>query len=70
MESSSEVLIIFKTTKVRLADLEALIRREHPYEVPQIVALPISSGGADYLQWLDQETLRPNRKGTFLRKSL
>ena len=56
IESGREVLIIFKTTKIRLPALEALIRREHPYKVPQIVALPISSGSSSYLAWLDEET--------------
>ena len=70
MEASSEVLVIFKTTKVRLTELEALIRREHPYEVPQIVALPIYSAGADYLEWMDQETHRQTRKGASPQKSL
>ena len=35
--------------------LEAAIRQAHPYEVPEILALPVLHGGADYLRWLDEQ---------------
>jgi periplasmic divalent cation tolerance protein len=41
------------------ARIEQTIRRLHPYEVPEILAMPIAAGSADYLAWLDAET----RKG-------
>ncbi len=36
--------------------VEAAIRRIHPYEVPEIIAVPIVAGSAGYLSWLDAET--------------
>ena len=52
IETAAEVLIIFKTRKSRLAALEKLVRREHPYETPELLALPMHSGNAAYLDWL------------------
>ena len=43
-----------KTCAARYPVLEAFIRARHPYEVPQIVQVPITGGSADYLQWVAQ----------------
>jgi periplasmic divalent cation tolerance protein len=53
---SSEYIVLAKTSARRARSLAAAIRREHPYELPQIVALPIVGGLAQYLEWLDCET--------------
>lgn len=52
IESSAEVLIIFKTAARRVAALEQLILEKHPYDTPEIIALPIASGTPKYLNWL------------------
>ena len=52
MERSAEVLIIFKTTRRRLAALEKLVLQEHPYDTPEFVALPIGAGSERYLAWI------------------
>ena len=52
VERGGEVLALIKTT--RYADLEAAIRELHPYEVPEIIALPIAAGLPEYLQWLTE----------------
>ncbi len=52
LESSAEVLMIFKTTRVALASLERCVLTEHPYEVPEFIVLPITDGGPSYLDWL------------------
>jgi periplasmic divalent cation tolerance protein len=56
VESSSEVPMLIKTTAARYPALEQAIRNLHPYEVPEIVAVPISHGLADYLGWVAAET--------------
>jgi periplasmic divalent cation tolerance protein len=56
VERANEVLGVIKTT--RYADLEAAIRELHPYEVPEILALPVVAGLPGYLQWLG-ESVRP-----------
>jgi len=52
-EQDAEVLLIIKTRQDRFPALEQRIRERHPYEVPEIIALPIVAGGADYLRWID-----------------
>lgn len=51
LESAAEVLIIFKTTVKRLPALEKLILTKHPYDTPEIVALPLKSATPRYLRW-------------------
>ena len=50
VERAGEVLALVKTT--RYADLEAAIRELHPYQVPEIIALPVVAGLPAYLKWL------------------
>lgn len=52
LEASAEVLIVFKTTRTKLAALEKLIVAEHPYDTPEFIALPLAEGDAKYLDWL------------------
>ena len=54
METSSEVLMILKTTRARLADLEKLILAKHPYDTPEFIALPLTAGAKRYLEWIDR----------------
>ena len=60
VETASEVPLMIKTTIKRYPELEAAIRKAHPYEVPEIIALPIHVGLPDYLQWIDSQTLPEN----------
>lgn len=55
LEQSEEWLCIFKSRVDLYIELEAAIRKAHPYEVPEIVAVPVSSGSEEYLRWLDGE---------------
>ena len=50
----SEVLLIIKTTAERLANLTARIEALHPYEVPEVLAVPVAGGAERYLAWLGQ----------------
>ena len=52
VESSAEVLLIFKTIRKRLPALEKFILKNHPYETPEIVACPMQSGNPSYLEWI------------------
>jgi periplasmic divalent cation tolerance protein len=51
-----ETLLIIKTTRSRYEALEMRLKALHPYEVPEIIALPILAGAAPYLAWLAEET--------------
>jgi periplasmic divalent cation tolerance protein len=52
VQQDRETLLIIKTTATRLGAVEATIRELTKYDVPELIALPIAAGGADYLQWL------------------
>ena len=56
VESASEVPLLIKTTAGRYDALEAVIRDLHPYDVPEIIALPVAAGLPAYLDWLAAET--------------
>ena len=52
VESGAEVLVIFKTLKRHLRQLEKLILDSHPYDTPEFVVLPLAGGNGRYLDWL------------------
>lgn len=52
VENANETLAIFKTTADRYSALETSLRQLHPYEVPEIIAVPIERGLPDYLRWV------------------
>lgn len=56
MTTAREWYIVMKTTADRLDQLVTHVRSVHPYEVPEIVATPITGGNPDYLQWIENET--------------
>ena len=52
IESSAEVLCVFKTASVKLPAFEKFILTNHPYDTPEIVSISLSSGTQRYLTWL------------------
>ncbi|MEQ1772514.1 MAG: divalent-cation tolerance protein CutA [Burkholderiales bacterium] len=56
IENAEEIPLLIKTTGARYAALEATIRRMHPYELPEIIAVPLAQGLSGYLQWVAEET--------------
>jgi len=55
VESGQEWVLTMKTKRSLYSRLESLIRKVHPYKVPQIIALPIIEGYRDYLRWIESE---------------
>lgn len=51
-----ESMLTIKTSEKLYSELEAFILKNHSYETPQIISLPILAGSAKYLDWLDGET--------------
>jgi periplasmic divalent cation tolerance protein len=47
-----EVLLVIKSHSARYPELEMRLKSLHPYEVPEIIALPVTAGSAEYLSWL------------------
>ncbi|NPA06226.1 MAG: divalent-cation tolerance protein CutA [Chloroflexi bacterium] len=56
VETATEYLIIFKSRTEIYPALEAAIKAAHPYQVPEILAVPVVAGNPDYLAWLRAET--------------
>ena len=58
IESSAEVLIVFKTTRAKLKGLEKAIFERHPYDTPEFIVLPITAGNKRYLDWVSKSVTR------------
>ncbi|RME07444.1 MAG: divalent-cation tolerance protein CutA [Anaerolineae bacterium] len=61
VQREGEILLLAKTQKA-LLDSGEFVRRVkalHPYEVPEVIALPIVAGAADYLAWVEENTGAP-----------
>lgn len=56
IETGSEIPVAIKTRATLYGKVEAEVRRIHPYELPEIVAVPIVDGFAPYLDWIRSET--------------
>jgi len=56
LEQDEEVLLLIKTTRARFAQLDAAIRALHPYEVPEVIAVPVVAGSQAYLGWVSDST--------------
>jgi len=52
VEQAAETLLLIKTTRAAFPRLEAAIKENHPYQTPEIIALPVEAGSNDYLDWL------------------
>ncbi|HQR53113.1 MAG TPA: divalent-cation tolerance protein CutA [Burkholderiales bacterium] len=57
IETAAEVPVLIKTRTALYAAVEQAIRARHPYDVPEIVAVPLSHGLPAYLEWVAAETL-------------
>lgn len=55
VQHDEEHPVLVKTTAERYAALEAAIRERHPYELPEIIAVPVERGLPAYLTWLAEE---------------
>lgn len=58
VETSREVLAIFKMTAARYSEFESCLRKLHPYDVPEIVRLNVGGGNPDYLRWIGESCSR------------
>lgn len=56
LEASDEVLLMIKTTEPAYPSLESEIEAMHPYDVPEIIAVPVTRGLPGYLEWVRECT--------------
>lgn len=57
IQNDHEVLIIAKTHQSLLDDIKKVIDTEHPYDTPELIAVPICWGSEEYMQWMEQNVL-------------
>ncbi len=56
IEEEGEAMAIFKTSPKRFSELERRVVELHPYDVPEVIALPVVEGSSAYLSWVGEET--------------
>jgi periplasmic divalent cation tolerance protein len=56
IEDTSEVLMLLKTRHEHYDRVQARLLELHPYEVPEVLAIPVEQGYYPYLEWLGRET--------------
>ena len=56
IETAREVPVVIKTRQALYGAVEAAVKAAHPYELPEIIAVPVIHGLAGYLDWIDTET--------------
>lgn len=54
IESSEEALLLIKSTGQAFSQLEHTLKAHHPYELPEIIAVPIVAGSPEYLGWINE----------------
>jgi len=60
LETTTEIPMLIKTTAARYAALEAVLHELHPYDLPEIIALPVAAGLPAYLGWVQDATGGPS----------
>jgi periplasmic divalent cation tolerance protein len=56
IDAAEELLLVIKTRRSCIPELIPLIKSQHSYTVPEIIALPILAGNSDYLEWIYEST--------------
>lgn len=59
VEEAQEWLCFIKTGGSLFAEVEAAVKAVHPYETPEIIAVPITGGSEDYLRWVGESVRQP-----------
>ncbi|MFQ6046155.1 MAG: divalent-cation tolerance protein CutA [Gemmatimonadales bacterium] len=55
IEETSEVQVVLKTRRERWTELERAVQERHPYDVPELLAMPVEAGLSAYLDWINAE---------------
>ena len=62
IERSEEYLLVIKSTQTAYEQVESTIRLTHPYELPEVIAVPLTTGFAPYLAWISKNIEPPNNE--------
>ena len=58
VQEDGEVLLVAKTSRETFPELESWLAEHHPYDLPEVIALPVERGLPAYLEWVAQETMQ------------
>ncbi|NWR21430.1 CUTA protein, partial [Emberiza fucata] len=58
LEESTEILLLVKTRTSKIGELSNYVRSIHPFEIPEIISLPIEQGNPAYLRWMEESVPR------------
>ncbi|NWX62351.1 CUTA protein, partial [Promerops cafer] len=58
LEESTEILLLVKTRTSKIGELSNYVRSIHPFEIPEIISLPIDQGNPLYLKWIEENVPR------------
>ncbi|MFZ1682593.1 MAG: divalent-cation tolerance protein CutA [Candidatus Zixiibacteriota bacterium] len=58
VQEDEESLLIIKTTRQKFAALRDYVIENHPYELPEIIAMPLVEGSSEYIEWVKREVSR------------
>ena len=61
-EMATEIPVFIKTQQQHYDQVEQMIKAMHPYELPEVIIVPVSGGLPAYLQWIADETRMPNKQ--------
>jgi periplasmic divalent cation tolerance protein len=64
LTESAEVVVLLKTRKERWDQLVEAVKRDHPYEVPELLQIPVEAGLERYLEWVKAETVAAEGRTT------
>lgn len=56
IENATEIPLVIISEEVRYADLEAWLKKAHPYDVPELIAISCNNGLPEYLKWVSEST--------------
>ena len=60
VQQDAETLLIIKTLTAAVPELTEAVQQSHPYDCPEVVAMPVTGGSEPYLQWV-RDTVRPKQ---------
>lgn len=63
INQDAEIILFIKSTTARYAEIETYLKKYHPYDVPELLSLPIDQGLPAYLQWLDAAVTNDDTTG-------
>ena len=57
IEEDSEILMMIKTKRVLMSRVIQYVKENHPYDVPEVISVPIQDGNKEYFQWIENSVI-------------